>query len=114
MVTQRIPDGLGTGARSAPDKRLFRRKRPSLAKPEGRRHENAMASLLSVLIGLAAIILAIPASLPFLGWANWMIVPLALVGAGVGVFARGSGARNFCLAVAALCMLRLWLGGGLI
>ena len=73
-----------------------------------------MASLLSILIGLVALILAIPAILPFLGWTNWIVVPVALFGAAVGQFSSGSGARNFCLAVAALGMLRLWLGGGLI
>lgn len=73
-----------------------------------------MASLLSILIGLVALILAIPAILPFLGWANWLIIPIALFGALIGQFARGTGARNFCLIVALLCMLRLWLGGGIL
>ncbi len=73
----------------------------------------SMASLLSILIGLVALILAIPAVIPFLGWANWLIVPIALFGALVGQFARGTGARNFCLFVAAFCMLRLWAGGGI-
>lgn len=73
-----------------------------------------MASLLSVLIGLAALVLMIPAFVPFLGWLNWIFVPIALIGAGVGSFSRGDGARNFCLGVAALGMLRLWLGGGLL
>lgn len=73
-----------------------------------------MFSLVSILIGCVALVLAIPAVIPFLGWANWFIVPIALLGALVGQFARGTGARNFCLAVAAFCMLRLWLGGGLL
>ena len=73
-----------------------------------------MASILSSLIGFAALILMIPTLLPFLGWANWIIVPIALFGAGVGSFSSGTGARNFCLGVAALGMVRLWLGGGLI
>ncbi len=73
-----------------------------------------MASLLSVLVGLAALILMIPALIPLLGWANWLLVPLALLGAGIGSFGRGTGARNFCLAVAAFGALRLWIGGGLL
>jgi len=77
-----------------------------------------MLSLVSLLIGCVALLLAIPALIPFLGWANWLIVPLALlgalVGALVGQFAQGTGARNFCFFVAAFAMLRLWLGGGLI
>ncbi len=73
-----------------------------------------MASLLSFLIGIVARVLMIPALFPLLGWANWLFVPLALFGAGVGSFARGPGARNFCLAVAGFGMLRLWLGGGIL
>ena len=76
-------------------------------------HGNPMLSLLSILIGTVALILAIPAILPLLGWLNWLIVPIALFGALIGQFSSGTGARNFCLAVAAFCMLRLWAGGGL-
>ena len=68
----------------------------------------------SALIGFVAMLLAIPALIPFLGWANWVIVPIALAGALIGQFARGHGPRNFCLAVAAFGALRLWVGGGLI
>ena len=71
-----------------------------------------MLSILSILIGLFALLMAIPAIIPFLGWANWFVVPVALFGALIGQFATGSGARNFCLAVAAFSMLRLWVGGG--
>jgi len=73
-----------------------------------------MLSLLSILIGTIALVLAIPAIIPGLGWANWLIVPFALFGALIGQFASGSGARNYCLAVAAFAMLRLWVGGGLL
>lgn len=73
-----------------------------------------MFSLLSILIGAVALLLMLPALLPLLGWANWIFVPIALVGALIGQFSRGTGARNFCLAVAAFGMLRLWLGGGIL
>ena len=71
-----------------------------------------MLSILSILIGLFALLMAIPAIIPLLGWANWFVVPVALFGALIGQFATGSVARNFCLAVAAFSMLRLWVGGG--
>ncbi|HWJ69772.1 MAG TPA: hypothetical protein VNS79_06980 [Sphingobium sp.] len=73
-----------------------------------------MLSLISILIGCVALLLAIPAFIPLLGWANWLVVPIALCGALVGQFAQGKGARNFCFIVAALAMARLWLGGGFI
>jgi len=73
-----------------------------------------MLSLVSFLTGGVALLLAIPAIIPFLGWMNWLIVPIALFGALVGQFADGTKARNFCFVVAGFCILRLWLGGGLI
>jgi len=73
-----------------------------------------MIAFLSALIGAVALLLMIPALLPLLGWANWIFVPIALFGALIGQFSRGTGARNFCLAVAAFGMLRLWLGGGIL
>lgn len=73
-----------------------------------------MASLLSFLVGLVALFLALPAILPLLGWLNWLIIPIALLGAGIGQFANGTAARNFCFAVAAFCAFRLWMGGGLL
>jgi len=73
-----------------------------------------MAWLLSLIIGFIALILAIPAILPVIGLANWLIVPFALMGAFIGQFSSGKGPRNFCIAVAAFCMLRLWVGGGLL
>ena len=37
---------------------------------------------LSLIIGLVALICALVAFLPLLGWANWLIIPLAIIGAG--------------------------------
>lgn len=73
-----------------------------------------MFNILSVLIGLVALILMIPTIIPFLGWANWLIIPLALVGALIGMASASNAGRNFCLVVAALGALRLVLGGGFI
>ena len=43
-----------------------------------------MLNLASLLIGVVALIFAVIAFLPLLGWANWLIIPLALIGAAVG------------------------------
>ncbi|WOE76204.1 hypothetical protein [Alterisphingorhabdus coralli] len=71
-----------------------------------------MLNILSFIIGIIALILAIPAFIPFLGALNWLIVPLALFGALVGALSRHNGGRNFCLIVAGFCVVRLFLGGG--
>jgi hypothetical protein len=73
-----------------------------------------MLNLISILIGVAALLLAIPSTIPFLGWGNWFVLPIAVVGAGVGMLSRSNGGRNFCLIVFAIAVVRLMLGGGII
>ncbi|MDF0545973.1 hypothetical protein PX699_26800 [Sphingobium sp. H39-3-25] len=73
-----------------------------------------MLNIFSALIGLFTLILMIPTVIPLTGWINWFLVPVALVGAFVGMFSRSNGGRNFCLIVAGLGVLRLVLGGGFI
>ncbi len=73
-----------------------------------------MLNIFSFLIGLAALILMIPAILPFVAILNWLLVPLALVGALIGAASSRNSGRNFCLVVAAFGALRLFIGGGLI
>ena len=73
-----------------------------------------MLNILSILTGLVALLLAIPSTIPFLGWGNWFVLPIALVGAGMGALSRSNSGRNFCLIVFALAVVRLIIGGGLI
>ncbi len=73
-----------------------------------------MANIISFILGLVALLLAIPAFIPLLGWANWLIILIAGVGIIFGMASGRNGGRNFCIGVAILCALRLWLGGGLI
>lgn len=73
-----------------------------------------MLNILSILIGLVALLLAIPSFLPLLGWGNWLVVLIALVGAGMGALSSKDGGRNFCLVVLVIAILRLMLGGGIV
>ena len=73
-----------------------------------------MLNLVSILIGVVALILAIPGFIPLLGWMNWFIVPLALIGAGIGALSRSKSGRNLNLIVAVIGILRLMLGGGIV
>jgi hypothetical protein len=72
-----------------------------------------MFNLISILIGLVGLGLAVFAFLPFLGWANWAIVPMAIVGLGIGLLSDGKAGRNLNIAVIAIGTVRLMLGGGL-
>ena len=73
-----------------------------------------MLNLVSLIIGGVALLLAIPAFLPLLGWVNWLIVPLALIGLVVGVLSSKTSGRNLNIVVIVIGVVRLMLGGGFI
>jgi hypothetical protein len=74
-----------------------------------------MLNLVSLVIGAVALVLAAVAFVPLLGWANWFIIPLAVIGAGVGQLSPGSRAgRNLNLFVILVGIVRLSLGGGIL
>jgi hypothetical protein len=73
-----------------------------------------MRNTISLLVGGIALILAIVAFLPLLGWANWIIIPLAIVGLAFGAMSDRTSGRNLNIVVIAAGLLRLWLGGGIL
>jgi len=72
-----------------------------------------MFNIASLIIGFVALICAMVAFLPLLGWLNWFIIPLAIIGAGIGVISRGTAGRNLNLLVILIGAIRLSLGGGI-
>jgi hypothetical protein len=73
-----------------------------------------MLNLVSILLGFVALMLAIPSTIPFLGWGNWFVLPIAIAGVALGMLSRSNGGRNFCLVVLAIAAVRLMIGGGII
>lgn len=73
-----------------------------------------MLNIASIFIGLVAPILAIPAFIPFLGWANWVIIPIAVVGLALGAMSSRTSGRNLNIVVIVVGVVRLMLGGGLL
>jgi hypothetical protein len=73
-----------------------------------------MFNLVSLIIGVVALIFAVVAFIPLLGWLNWLIIPLAIIGAAVGVISRGTAGRNLNLLVIVIGVVRLMLGGGIL
>jgi hypothetical protein len=67
-----------------------------------------MLNLVSLIIGAVALLFAL------LGWANWLIVPLAIIGAVVGMASRSTAGRNLNLFVILVGVVRLSLGGGIL
>ena len=73
-----------------------------------------MANLISIVFGIIALVIVIPSTIPLLGWGNWIALPFAVAGVGLGALSRTNGGRNFCLIVLAIAIARLMLGGGII
>jgi hypothetical protein len=73
-----------------------------------------MLNLISIVIGIVALIFGVIAFLPLLGWAYWLIIPLALIGAMVGMASSSNAGRNLNLFVIVVGVVRLMLGGGIL
>lgn len=72
-----------------------------------------MLNLLSLAIGAVSIVPVLFALLPLLGWANWFILPLPVVGLIIGSLARGKAGRNLNLIILCVAIVRLMLGHGI-
>ncbi|GAB4477229.1 MAG: hypothetical protein OHK0018_08070 [Erythrobacter tepidarius] len=77
-------------------------------------HIRHMLNVLAYVVGLVSLIIVIPAQIPLLGWANWLALPLIVIGVIIGALSSRDGGRNFCLIVLLLAALRLSIGGGFI
>jgi hypothetical protein len=73
-----------------------------------------MLNIVSLVIGLVALVLATIAFFPLLGWANWLIIPLAVIGAAIGMASSSNAGRNLNLFVIVVSIVRLMLGGGIL
>lgn len=72
-----------------------------------------MLNILSVLIGLVALLFAIPGIIPLLGILNWIAVPIAVVGVIVGMLSSKNTGRNINIVILLVAIVRLSLGGGI-
>lgn len=73
-----------------------------------------MLNLLSILFGIVSLVIVIPATIPFLGWANWFALPLIVIGVVIGQMSSSNAGRNFNLVVLLIAAIRLSLGGGIL
>lgn len=73
-----------------------------------------MFNIISLIVGAVAAILVVPAFIPLLGWLNWLVVPVAIVGLLFGLASGRTSGRNLNLIVIAIGVIRLILGGGLL
>ena len=73
-----------------------------------------MFNLLSLVVGVIALLLAVIGFVPLLGWLNWFIIPIAILGAGLGVISKSTSGRNLNLFVIVVGIVRLSIGGGIL
>jgi hypothetical protein len=71
-------------------------------------------NLISIVIGLGALLWGILAFTPFLGWMYWFVLPFAVLGAGIGLLSSRSSGRNLNLFVILVGIVRLSIGHGFI
>lgn len=73
-----------------------------------------MLNVLSLLIGLVSGVVAVFGLIPFLGWANWFLLPIAGIGLVLGLISKRKEGQILNLVVIAIALVRLSLGGGII
>lgn len=73
-----------------------------------------MFNVASLIIGLVALICAVVAFIPLLGIGEWLVLLLAIFGAGIGVISRQNAGRNLNLFVILVAVIRLILGHGIL
>jgi hypothetical protein len=73
-----------------------------------------MFNVVSLIIGIIALLCAVVAFIPLLGWLNWFIIPLAVIGAGVGLVSKSRTGMSLNIFVIIVAVVRLSLGGGII
>lgn len=73
-----------------------------------------MLNIVSIAIGLVTLMLGLVAFVPLLGWMNWLVIPIGIVGAAIGAMSSTNGGRNLNLVLIVIFAIRLSLGGGII
>jgi hypothetical protein len=70
-----------------------------------------MLNILSLIFGVLALPIMLIALIPLLGWLNYLVIPVTVVGAALGAASDSNSGRNLNLVVLAVGGVRLWLGG---
>ena len=73
-----------------------------------------MFQFISVIIGLVCAVLMVPALIPFLGIAQWLVVVGCVIGVIFGSFCQRKIGLTINLVVGVVALVRLFLGGGLL
>ena len=72
-----------------------------------------MLNIVSIAIGFVTLVLGLVAFIPLLGWMNWLVILIGIVGAAFGALSSSNGGRNLNLVLIVIFAIRLSLGGGI-
>ncbi len=70
-----------------------------------------MLNLVSIVVGVIALPVMLLGLIPLLGWLNYLVIPLAVLGAALGALSDSNTGRNLNLIVLLVGFVRLWLAG---
>lgn len=73
-----------------------------------------MMNFISLAWGIITLILALICMIPFLGWGNWGVIILAVIGTIIGAFSAKKGGMYLNIIALLLAFFRLIFGGGII
>lgn len=73
-----------------------------------------MMNFISLVWGIITLLLALICLIPFLGWGNWGVIVLAIIGAIIGAFSSKKGGLYLNVIALLLAFFRLLFGGGII
>lgn len=81
---------------------------------KGETHYTKGMNVISVIVGVVALLGALLGFIPLFGWFNWFVIPVAIVGLVLGILSNRSSGRNINTIVLILAIVRLFLGGGIL
>jgi hypothetical protein len=71
-------------------------------------------NVISILIGIVALILMLPGLVPLLGLLQWLVVVLCVIGILFGALSKQKSGMAVNGAILVIAILRLFLGGGIL
>ncbi|ODP38660.1 hypothetical protein [Sphingomonas turrisvirgatae] len=70
-----------------------------------------MLNLISLIVGVVTLPIMLVGLVPLLGWINYLVIPMAIVGLVLGVLSSSNTGRNLNIVVLIIGAVRLSLGG---
>ncbi|KAB1156322.1 hypothetical protein [Flavobacterium luteum] len=67
----------------------------------------------SLLLGIICLLAMLVAFIPLLGWLNWIVVPMAVVGLIISSVSNAESGKKICTIVVIVGVIRLAIGGGM-